>query len=101
MNDAQQPQVGCGNDRHPDGPWHPAAPLPFYGGSRLTKRGRAQRRAVRRYERNKERWGCGCDSDTGQRLIEAQNLLEQVHKYGTWTTPSAWNDQRKKFLAKL
>lgn len=23
-------EILCGNDRHPDGPWHPAEPLPMY-----------------------------------------------------------------------
>lgn len=43
--------VQCGNENHPDGPWHVATPLPSTW----------EREAVRRYDRNVERWGCGCD----------------------------------------
>ena len=93
-----KPGTACGNVRHPDGPWHQAAPLPFYG----PWWNRKARLAQRRYERNVERWGCGCDSDIAQRLIEATNLLEQVHRSsGNWTTPSVWNDERKKFLRRV
>jgi hypothetical protein len=48
----------CGNAQHPDGPWHVSTPLPFYG----PWWNRKARRAQRRYEENKKRWGCGCDA---------------------------------------
>lgn len=45
----------CGNPRHPDGAWHPATSLPFYGTLRgwVEERRQAARRAA---------WGCGCRS---------------------------------------
>jgi hypothetical protein len=42
--------VQCGNDRHPDGPWHPAAPLP--ASWQWAERIRQWRRA--------RRYGCTC-----------------------------------------
>lgn len=42
--------IECGNANHPDGPWHPATPLP---GS--WQWGRRLQRWLR-----KIRWGCGC-----------------------------------------
>lgn len=48
----------CGNSQHPDGPWHPSAPLPSYG----PLWSRKARQARRRYEKNRARWGCGCDT---------------------------------------
>lgn len=45
-----QPAVACGNPAHPDGPWHPAAPVP---GPRAFREGAAQRLRRRAY-------GCGC-----------------------------------------
>jgi hypothetical protein len=56
----------CGNGEHPDGMWHPSTPIPYFPGwmwlARFTRLGRIQRAEVKRYERNCERWGCGCDS---------------------------------------
>ena len=59
----------CGNARHPLGPWHVSEPMPFYPGwtAILTRRGRELRRRVRRYERRREAWGCGCPLLTGPR----------------------------------
>jgi hypothetical protein len=48
----------CGNPQHPQGPWHPSAPLPFYG----PWWNRKARRVRQRYEKNWARWGCGCDA---------------------------------------
>lgn len=52
----------CGNPRHPNGPWHPATPLPFYVGwlSLFTRRGWELRDEMKRYELRKSVWGCGC-----------------------------------------
>jgi hypothetical protein len=103
MDDTREtPQVGCGNERHPDGPWHPATPLPFYGGRPFTRQRRLNKRAERRYEANKASWGCGCDSWGVTKLHEAVRLLEQVHgANGNWTTPSWWVRQRDRFLSDL
>lgn len=43
-------EVQCGNPRHPDGPWHPAAPLPPSW---------ERRERVRQWWRRR-RYGCGC-----------------------------------------
>lgn len=43
--------VQCGNPKHPNGPWHPAASLPFSW----------DWRARFHQWRNKRRWGCSCD----------------------------------------
>lgn len=40
--------VACGNARHPDGAWHPAAPLWWERGERIAQWWRRMR------------WGCGC-----------------------------------------
>ena len=101
-DDQEQPKVGCGNAHHPDGAWHPATPMPFqFVWSERDTWGRANRQARKRYERNKARWGCGCDSSIGNRLIEAQYLLQEVMGEGNWSVPTYWNDRRKEFLAKL
>jgi hypothetical protein len=43
----------CGNERHPNGPWHAAAPLPSsWQYLRLLDR-----------MRNRKRWGCPCPRD--------------------------------------
>ncbi len=52
----------CGNSRHPNGAWHRATALPFYPGALalFSRRGRAQRREVKRFENRRRLWGCGC-----------------------------------------
>lgn len=47
---ATGPEVLCGNRLHPDGPWHPATPLP------MSWRWRERRRQAR----NRRQWGCTC-----------------------------------------
>jgi len=40
----------CGNEAHPDGPWHPGTPLPASW----------EWRARFMFWWNQRRWGCGC-----------------------------------------
>lgn len=47
------PDVMCGNDRHPDGAWHAAAPLPATW-ERLER--------IRQWWRRRQ-YGCGCPRD--------------------------------------
>jgi hypothetical protein len=53
---SDQPSVSCGNASHPDGPWHPATPLPASW----------QWRKRWRYRRNVRGHGCGCDRRLGR-----------------------------------
>lgn len=47
----------CGNEAHPDGPWHMSDPLATDIWGRLAQRSR------------RRRWGCGCRSMTGDRVL--------------------------------
>lgn len=53
----------CGNERHPMGPWHPAAPIPLQfvwtEPDTWTRKARLERRLWRR---NTAAWGCGCNA---------------------------------------
>jgi hypothetical protein len=93
----EQAKTGCGNERHPDGPWHPATPIPL-----MTRRWGRKNPAWRRYEANKERWGCGCDSWGVTKLHEAVRLLEEAFgPSGTWKAPSDWVRRKDAFLTRL
>jgi hypothetical protein len=43
--------VSCGNEKHPDGAWHPSTPLP----------GPLEWRKHFNFWLNRKQWGCGCD----------------------------------------
>jgi hypothetical protein len=47
-----EPEVRCGNARHPNGAWHPAAPLPMFTIWAW--------RARLAYWWRTRKWGCGC-----------------------------------------
>jgi hypothetical protein len=49
-----EPATACGNPNHPNGPWHPATPLPASW----------QWRKRWRYGRNVRAHGCGCAAKT-------------------------------------
>lgn len=57
----------CGNAAHPDGPWHPAEPLPLYPVT-LIERLRARLvpgafAEAKAYDARVKLYGCGCPSE--------------------------------------
>jgi hypothetical protein len=57
----------CGNERHPDGAWHPAEPLPLFSWRTIPERIRQWRRV--------KKWGCRCRrvKDWLPRALEADD----------------------------
>lgn len=75
--------ASCGNERHPDGPWHPSTPLPPSW----------DRTEVALYAARRAAWGCGCAPAN-----ERDDVAARASGYRVVVWRAGWGDWRSTVL---